>query len=332
MEQRDGLTMKYVFILNPIAGKNDAGSWLEPAVRQASEAAGVRAIVERTTHPGHARELAARYAASGEPVRLYACGGDGTLNEVLQGAAGCPQASIGCVPCGSGNDYVRNFGAPEQFLDIPAQLQARPVPMDALDTSFGIGVDIFAAGLDAQVAYGIPRFRRLPGCGGTMAYTLSILQALFSSFGHRLRVDLDGKAQTGTYMMLAICNGRLYGGGYNAAPYALMDDGLLDVVLVRPMSRLKIASVLAVYKKGGHLAPDGSVVPELRQYISFHRVRRAEVNVMDGRPIIATLDGECAPVTRLYAQAAPGLLSMLLPPAVCGDPKTLCRFPVPNKA
>lgn len=324
--------MKYVFILNPVAGKNDAGNWLEPAVRQAGETAGVQAVLERTTHPGHARELTQRYAASGGPVRVYACGGDGTLNEVLQGAAGHPQISVGCVPCGSGNDFVRNFGTAQQFLDIPAQLRAQTVHMDALDTSFGIGVDIFAAGLDAQVAYGIPRFRRLPGCGGTMAYTLSILQAMCSPFGHRLRITLDGREHTGTYMLLAICNGRLYGGGYNAAPYACMDDGLLDVVLVKPLSRLTIASLLAVYKKGGHLRPDGSVTPELRHCMSFHRVRRVEVQVLDGRPLIATLDGECAPVTSLYAKAVPGLLSILLPPSVCGQSQTLCRVPVLNKA
>lgn len=324
--------MKYVFILNPVAGKCNAGTWLEAAVRQAGEAAGVQPILERTTHPGHARELAARYAGGGEPVYLYACGGDGTLNEVLQGSAGSEQVSVGCVPCGSGNDYVRNFGTADQFLDILSQLRAVSVRMDALDTSFGIGVDIFAAGLDAQVAYGIPRFRRLPGCGGTMAYTLSILQALCTPFGHRLRITLDDREQVGTYMLLAICNGRMYGGGYNAAPYACMDDGLLDVVLVNPLSRLKIASILSLYKKGRHLTQDGAVAPELRHCISFHRVRRVEVQVLDKRPIIATLDGECAPVTSLYAQALPGKLSMLLPPSVYGQLQTLYRVPVLNKA
>src|SRR5699024_9464985 len=144
-----------------------------------------------TTHPGHARELAERLAAGPEPARLYACGGDGTLNEVLQAAAGHTALSVGCVPCGSGNDFVRNFGRAEEFLDLTAQLQARPVTLDALDTSFGYGVGICAAGLDARVAYQIPRIRRLPFCGGTMAYTLSILHAMTSRFGHEMRITAD---------------------------------------------------------------------------------------------------------------------------------------------
>ena len=73
------------------------------------------------------RPLAAQYAAGGEEVYLYACGGDGTLNEILQGTVGRPNAAIGCVPCGSGNDYVRNFGTQAQFLDLDAQLAAQPV-------------------------------------------------------------------------------------------------------------------------------------------------------------------------------------------------------------
>ena len=119
------------------------------------------------SHSMLVRLAAHRYAASGTPVALYACGGDGTLNELVQGAAGSANVAVGCVPCGSGNDYVRNFGAAGQapFLDFAAQLQAQPCRVDLLQTSLGIGIDICAAGLDAQVAYGIPKFRRCRDAG-----------------------------------------------------------------------------------------------------------------------------------------------------------------------
>lgn len=87
---------------------------------------------------------------------------------------------MGCVPCGkSGNDYVRNFGTQAQFLDIDAQLAAKPFAVDLIQTPQGYGIDIYAAGIDAQVANGIPKWRRVPLCGGTTAYTLSILEAIF---------------------------------------------------------------------------------------------------------------------------------------------------------
>lgn len=78
---------------------------------------------------------------------------------------------MGCIPCGSGNDYVRNFGAPADFLDMDAQLAAEAFPVDLLATPQGYGIDIYAAGIDAQVANGIPKWRRIPLCGGTTAYT-----------------------------------------------------------------------------------------------------------------------------------------------------------------
>lgn len=259
--------------------------------------------------------------ASGTPVALYACGGDGTLNELVQGAAGSANVAVGCVPCGSGNDYVRNFGAAGQapFLDFAAQLQAQPCRVDLLQTSLGIGIDICAAGLDAQVAYGIPKFRRLPGCGGTAAYTLSILQAMLSRFGHKLRVAIDGKENTGTYMMAAICNGGYYGGGYQAAPYAAMDDGLLDIVLVKPISRIQVAGILAKYKAGRHMQDADTIVPEFRSFMTFYRARSVEMQVLDNRPIIATIDGECAPVMELKAEVLPSALNVLLPRPACGS-------------
>lgn len=308
--------LQQVFIINPVAGKKDAGEWLVPAIRRAAAEMGADPEIYRTVCAGHARNLTERLAADGRQIAVYACGGDGTLNEVLQAAAGHDNMAVGCVPCGSGNDFVRNFGRAEDFLDMKDQLRAVPVKVDALQTSMGLGVDICAAGLDAQVAYGIPKFRRLPGCGGTMAYSLSILQALCSPFGHRLRLCIDGEEHEGTYMLTAVCNGQLYGGGYRAAPCAAMDDGLLDVVLVKPLSRLRIASLLALYRQGKHLGPDGQVVPSLRKWMWFGRARSVTMDVLDARPIIATLDGECLPVRHLEIQNDPGRLRLLLPPAV----------------
>ncbi len=309
--------MKHIFIINPAAGSTDASPVLIPKIRAAAERAGVSYDILRTTHPHHAAEIAETFARSGQPVRLYACGGDGTLNEVVQKAVGQPQISVGCVPCGSGNDYVRNFGSRESFLDMDAQLGGRSFRVDTIETNYGSCVSICAAGLDAKVAYNIPHFKRLPGCGGSMAYTLSILKVFFGRLSSQLEVRVDGETLTGSYMMLGVCNGRLYGGGYAAAPYAMMDDGLLDVVLVKPIPRAKIPHFLSLYKVGGHLSPDGIVIPSLRPYMWVVRAREVHFRVLDGQPLIVTLDGECAPQVRLDAQVQPGSLSILLPQSVC---------------
>ena len=308
--------MQPVFIINPTAGKLDASVALIPQIHAAASRAGVKPIVEITRRPGHACDLAAKYAASGEAVALYACGGDGTLNEVLQGVIGCPNAAVGCVPCGSGNDYVRNFGTQAQFLDIDAQLAAKPFAVDLIQTPQGYGIDIYAAGIDAQVANGIPKWRRVPLCGGTTAYTLSILEAICSTFKHRLRITADDRRLEDTFMMLAVCNGQMYGGGYCAAPHASMADGLLDVVLLKPIPRLKLPGLLGGYKKGEHLAAGDAVTEKFKPYLTFFRTSEIDIEVLDGNPLITTLDGECSPQLTMHAEAVRSAAHILLPPAL----------------
>lgn len=98
--------MEHVFIVNPVAGKADARNFLLPELERAKQALGAEATVECTTRPGEARDIARRWAQTGAPVRLYACGGDGTLNEVFAGALGFVNAQVASVPCGSGNDFI----------------------------------------------------------------------------------------------------------------------------------------------------------------------------------------------------------------------------------
>ena len=167
---------------------------------------------------------------------------------------------------------------------------------------------------------------------GTAAYTLSILQAMLSRFGHKLRVAIDGKEYTGTYMMAAICNGGYYGGGYQAAPYAAMDDGLLDIVLVKPISRIQVAGILAKYKAGRHMQDADTIVPEFRSFMTFYRARSVEMQVLDNRPIIATIDGECAPVMELKAQVLPSALNVLLPQPACSSAVIHGQYECPLQA
>ena len=127
--------MRHVFIVNPVSGKADASLTLVPRIVAACAKADVEYEIRLTDHPGHAEELARAEAEQGTPVRLYACGGDGTLNEVLRGACGYANAAVGCVPCGSGNDFSRNFGERSQFLDLDAQLAGSEQPIDLMSTN-----------------------------------------------------------------------------------------------------------------------------------------------------------------------------------------------------
>ena len=308
--------MKHVFIVNPVSGKANAALTLVPQIVEAAAGLGADHQVELTQAVGHAAELARRYAQAGpDKVRLYACGGDGTLNEVLEGAFGTGVA-VGCVPCGSGNDFIRNFGARQDFLNLKDLMQGQDVAIDMIRTEFGYSAEICSVGLDAQVAYGIPKFRRLPLCGGSMAYNLSIAQQLCGRLGRVLDIEIDGKKTREDCLMVAVCNGTTYGGGFRAAPQARLDDGMLDVLVVHKVGLLRIASLLPVYKNGRHLR-DGAVVPELADVIKYHRAREVHVRPADGKDFVVNVDGECTKRPRLSARIAPASAKILLPQALC---------------
>lgn len=305
--------MKHLFIVNPVSGKADASGTLVPQIITVAKRLGADYAVELTQYHRQAVELARKAAETARgPVRIYACGGDGTFGQVLEGAYPYPQVELACVPCGSGNDFVRNYGTREDFLDLADLMQGSAVPIDLIDTPFGVSAAICSAGLDAKVAYGIPKFRRLPLCGGSMAYNLSIVQCLCGRLSSRVRVELDGETFEEDCTLAAICNGSWYGGGYRAAPEALLDDGLLDVVLVRKLSRLRIAGVLGTYQKGRHLEA-GHVIPELADVMIYRRAKEVRVTPLDGRPLVVNLDGECAPRQSLEARVLPLAARVVLP-------------------
>ena len=321
--------MEHIFIINPVSGTANALTTLGPAIKKASQELSISYQIIQTEYPGHAREIAAKFSETGKPVRFYACGGDGTLNEVVSGTLGHDNAETACVPCGSGNDFVRNFGTQEDFLALRDLIQGESCTIDLIKTQYGIATAICSAGLDAQVAYGIPKFRRLPFAGGETAYKLSILTSLCSKLGHKLRIEADGEVFTGEYLMLAICNGRTYGGGFKAAPQADMQDGLLDLVLVKKISRLRIAGVVSTYKQGRHIQ-DGVVIPKLRDVMVYRRVRNITVQTQDHRPIIVTQDGECTPIMELHAQVDAGAVRVVLPKSISQRSAFIARSTSPQ--
>ena len=312
--------MRYLFLLNPTAGKRDCTAELAPAIQAAAQRAGIppeKRKVVVTQYAGHARERAAEAAhtaqADGEPVRIWTAGGDGTFNEALTGAQGCSLAAVGCLPFGSGNDFLRTYGTREEFNDLDAQLAGSEVDIDLMQTDLGLSATICAAGLDAQVAYGIPQFRRIPFCGGEMAYVLSIVEQLCGHIGRRVEYVIDGEVLTVDCLMCAVCNGRAYGGGFMAGPEAQPDDGWLDVFIVRKVSRRVIAKLLMLYKNGQHFQ-NGRLTEAAKPYFIYRRAKSVSLRAADGRgPIIATVDGECAPCKQVSVQVQPLAGRVLLP-------------------
>ena len=238
--------------------------------------------------PGDCRATARRAAESGEEVRLYACGGDGTLNEVVNGAAGFANAAVTHFPGGSGNDAIKIFSEPAAFTDLDRLLDAEEARLDLIRCNGMYALNILSIGLDARIGTDIARYKRLPFVTGKGAYILSTINNLFRGISQYYRVTLDdSETVEGRQTMICICNGRWYGGSFNPVPDAEPDDGLLDVLVVEKVSLLQVASVIGHYQKGRY-----AEYPELIRHARCRSLRiecaeRSVVNV-DGEAVYTT--------------------------------------------
>ena len=248
--------MRHVFILNPAAGKKENATKLIPSIDAYFAKEGGDYTIRQTEYAGHATEIAREEATKGDPVRIYAVGGDGTLFEVTNGANGFDNAEITVIPCGSGNDYVKTYGSPEDFLDLPALINGTPKTVDAIQCGDVVSLNLCSLGMDADIGAGMNRFKRWPLVSGPFAYDLAVVNALLHPIGNYLKVIMetpDGTIEReGRYLFSLAANGQYYGGGYHGAPGAKPDDGLLDFVLINTVSRLKAITLVKGYKQGQH--------------------------------------------------------------------------------
>lgn len=275
--------MKHVFIINPAAGKFDRTESYRKMIAEACQPRGLEYEILVSQAPGQCRALARQAAESGEEVRLYACGGDGTLNEVVCGIVGYPNAAVTHFPGGSGNDSIKIFNNPAAFAYIDRLLDADEAKFDLIRCNDTYSLNILSVGFDARVGTDIARFKRLPLVTGKGAYVLSILSNLMHGLTAEYTVTFDnGEKISGEKTMICICNGRWYGGGFNPVPTAEPDDGLLDVLVVDKVNLLQVASVIGNYQKGQY-----ADYPEL-----IRHVRCSSLRIECAQESVVNVDGE----------------------------------------
>ncbi|MCD8143750.1 MAG: diacylglycerol kinase family lipid kinase [Oscillospiraceae bacterium] len=304
--------MKHLFIINPAAGKYDHAAELRPVIRAAMTGRGLDYAVEITSGPRHAEQLVRQYAAEGTLLRVYACGGDGTLNEVASGAAGCSHVAVTQLPLGSGNDFIKLFGAGRsRFSSLDELLDPEVSAMDMIRCNDRWCMNICSLGLDARIGTSIARYRRLPLVTGAGAYLISTVVCVVQDVHQHFVLELDGQKRFDQrFTMVCICNGRWYGGSFNPVPTALPDDGLLDVLAVAPVSRLTVATVIGKYAKGRY-----AEYPEL---IAHYRCRSLRLTA--DRPTDVNLDGELILTEQAEIRLVPKCLNFFYPKGLSWQP------------
>ena len=272
--------MKHLFIINPAAGSRDRTADYTAEIRQLC--AGLDYEIAVSAAPGECRRLAREAARTGEEVRIYACGGDGTLNEVASGAAGFSDAAVTAYSGGSGNDFVKLFSDPAAFSDLSRLLDAEEVSFDMILCNDDLALNICSVGLDARIGTDVARYKRIPFIHGFNAYALSTLINLFRGISEHYVVEIDGERIDGEQTFVCVCNGRFYGGGFNPVPEADPADGKLDVLLVKKVSLLQVPAIIGKYKNGRWRE-----LPEIIRHFRTDRVR-----ILCDGPTPVNLDGE----------------------------------------
>ena len=274
--------MKHLFIINPAAGSRDRTREYSVAIHEACSARNLDYRIEVSSAPGECTRIAREAAETGEEVRLYACGGDGTLNEVAAGAAGFPNAAVTVFSGGSGNDFVKLFNDPKAFFDLERLLDSEEAEFDLIRCNGDIALNICSVGLDARIGTDVASYKRIPLLTGLRAYAASTVVNVIRGIAEHYVVEINDEVIDGEHTFVCVCNGRFYGGGFNPVPEADPADGLLDVLLVKKVTRAQVPMVIGKYKNGRYA--------ELPHLVRHLRTKELRIRCDKATPV--NLDGE----------------------------------------
>ena len=303
--------MKHIFIYNPTAGRDNRAAMAR--LREQLEER--YAELDLEFYPTKAEKDATAYVRArceAEPeaeLRFYACGGDGTANEVLQGLVGFENASMTCYPCGSGNDFVKYYGGAERFLDVDALMNAREHRVDIMRVGDRYSLNVTNFGFDTEVAKTMSRVRHKKIIGGKHAYTTGIVKALFTAMKNECTVWVDGeKLNDSKILLCTVSNGKYVGGSFCCAPHSDNEDGLLEICLVKPISYFSFVRLVGAYAAGKHLDE-----PRFKNRIIYRRGKSVRVTAPEGFGY--SLDGEIVEDNDFTIEICPAAIRFAVPEA-----------------
>ncbi|MDO4380526.1 MAG: diacylglycerol kinase family protein, partial [Clostridia bacterium] len=279
--------MKYIFIVNPKAGAGENEKTVRAAIENLPQKENCEIYL--TKAQGDAMNFVSERSENEKDERIVfvACGGDGTINEVMNGAAGHENAAVTCFPCGSGNDFVKCFENKNGFLDLSSLLEKDWKKIDLLKVGNRFSANVTNFGFDTTVAITINKEREKTGHGNKNAYTKGIVTALIKSMKNECTVIADGETLNpdGKLLLCTAANGQYVGGSFRCAPRAKLDDGLMEVCLIKPISRLRFVKILKPYTAGEHIDND-----EMKDIVVYRQAKKVEVIAKPG--FAYSLDGE----------------------------------------
>jgi len=298
--------MKHLFVINPAAGGIRSGvEELNLDIKTFAETLSDPYEIYTTTAPMDACKKIITEAESADKLYVYACGGDGTLNECVNGAAKRENVFLTHYPCGTGNDFLKAFGHENagKFRNLEALSAGFECKLDLIDCDGRYGVNICSVGIDARVGADVHKYSRIPLIGGATGYIVSLIVNVIKGVTQKFRITVDGTVIDKKITLACACNGRFYGGGFSPVPDSITDDGILECLVVEPVSRLKVAQVVGRYKQGRFRE-----FPDLFTY-----VRGSGMEIESDREFVVNIDGESIFSKKISFKLIPKSINFIFP-------------------
>lgn len=292
--------MKHIIMVNPVSGRKKGYSNALIAQKLLKKN-GIEAEIFCSEYAGHLREIAHKNAKKAK-TRFYSIGGDGTLNEIVSGIVNT-SSEVVVLPCGTGNDFSRHSNAYQSLRKIIlTSITTESSKFDVIKLNNDrYCINILNAGFDALVAANLKHFRGVPFISGTAKYNLSIVYTLFTNRNYHLKIKTDAFEEKSKYTLVAISNGRYYGGGVIPSPEARADDGKLSICKVNATNLITKLILLPKYKNCEHL--------NLRPVYMNNDIHT--ISIVSNKLFPVSIDGEVIFTNRIKGEIQPAAVNIV---------------------
>jgi YegS/Rv2252/BmrU family lipid kinase len=299
--------MKHIFIINPAAGTGQSEKSILPEIIKFIKEHGSDFEIHRSLNKPEIGSYVKARAAQGLPVRFYAVGGDGTICDVLNGMAEYGNAELAVIPCGSGNDFVRNFSHKENFLKIQNIVDGEIEHIDVIQYNGMYCMNMLNIGTDCDINVLATRYRAKKRYKGAMSYAAAAVKVLPKGKTYDFEyTDENGETQREEVLLACVGNGKFCGGGFKPCPEASLIDGKMDVCIVRPTKGARLAKLLVDYHQGNHLKPKDA--DKLIKYF-----QTTEFTLTPHCNAFACVDGETFGAKETHFKTIPRAIKFVVP-------------------
>ncbi|MDD2377043.1 MAG: diacylglycerol kinase family lipid kinase [Clostridia bacterium] len=291
--------MEHIILVNPVAGRKK-GEKYGIRIQILLKKNNIISSIHVSKGPEHLIELAKEFSSLTK-CRFYSVGGDGTLNEIMQGIIGT-DSEIVVTACGTGNDFVKSISKYKSMRKIITNsINAHSTDIDIMKlNNNNYCINILSAGFDAMVGKNVDKFRWLPAVSGTVKYNLSILYTLFENKNFKFKVRLNDKVIKQNFTLVAISNGKFYGGGICPSPEAKINDGLLDICMIESTSIITKLVLLPKYKSSKHM--------NLKQ-VKMETTKK--ITIVSNKEFPVNVDGEVFYTKKLRCEIIPNCIKIV---------------------